>query len=179
MSDKINNKVEKIILGAILLFSLLFLYQITIASNISFSNGIIDRLLHFCEVPVFIFVVILVLVYFFNKLKRLGQRIAIGLISLPVVFIFIVTILFSSGIVFASDEAMIRYYFFEKGDYSYYVISERFYAFEGSSELKIYKEKPILLFLQARYNVSEDELSYYNINVDTVYQHYYDISIYR
>lgn len=50
-----------------------------------------------------------------------------------------------------------KYYFYKDKEYSYYMVSERFFALDGL-ELKIYKERPIFGFIKKRSIANEDKL---------------------
>ena len=75
------------------------------------------------------------------------------------------------------DEVFVRHYFYQKDGYNYYIVSERYAAFE-SRNLMIYKEKPIFLFLKNRERVSDLELAKNKIDMSEVYKGFNKISQY-
>ena len=164
----------KILFWSAIVILILFIYQITFATDFSFGAGQIDRYLYFCDsITLSIFLLVLLAYFFIKKTKR-GQRITIGLISAPVFIFFLITVLFSYAVIFASDKATMRHYFFEKDQYQYYVTSERFWAFEGSANLAFYKEKKILGFIKYRPSVSNKELENEGIDMESVTKKFYE-----
>lgn len=163
-----NRIVKKVILIILLILIIIFVFQITFAKSLSFSNDNVDHFFHFTQNTIIISIVSIILLFLFINSKRTGHRIVIGMVSLPVILLFIVSVIFSIGIVFKNDSTNVRYYFFNKDGYSYYVVSERFYAFEGSSNLQYYKEKPLVFFIKQRVYVSEEELNDLGIRISEV-----------
>ena len=149
---------KKILIVLIIFFVLIFIYQITFAQNISFSNDIVDHFFHFTQTVNAVFIFFLLLCLLFINSKETWQKVITGILVLPVILFLLLGVVMSSGIVFARDETNMRHYFFNKDGYNYYLVSERFWAFEGSSNLKIYKEKPLFLFVKERLSVDENEL---------------------
>jgi|WetSurMetagenome_2_1015567.scaffolds.fasta_scaffold40115_4 hypothetical protein len=173
-SGKLNKRlINKIIISLIIISVLIYLFQITVAKNLSLSSDQVDHLFHFTQNTILLLVFILILALIFYNSKETWQKITLGIIGIPILLIFFVATLFSLGVIFTPKSANIRHYFYEKDGYNYYVISERFWAFEGSSNLKYYKEKPLFLFIKHRPEVSEHEISINGINLRDVNEQFF------
>lgn len=158
-------------------FSLIvIIYQITLAQNISFSNDIIDHYFHFSEFSMLVFLGLLMIIYLVLISSRAWQKILLGITIIPVVLILLISIFFLSGAVFAPSQANARYYFYKKDGYNYYIVSERYVAFEGSANIKIYKEKPLFLFIKERKVVNDDELLKNKVDINKAINNFLRIS---
>jgi hypothetical protein len=178
-ANLIMTEEKKLLLKRVILITLffivsIFIYQITWAQNISFSNNMIDNFFHFSKNTIALFIIVLILWYLFLISKKTLHKNIIGFSLIPIVLLFLLSLLYLSAPVFAPSKANIRHYFYEKNGYSYYLVSERYWAFEGSSNLRIYREKPLFLFLKERVSVSEEELAENNINYGQEYQLFFE-----
>ncbi len=175
-SGKINKRlINKIIISIIIISLLIYLSQITFAKSISFSSDQVDHFFHFTENNILLLVLILILVLIFYNSKETWQKIILGIIGIPILLVFFVATLFSLGVIFTTKSANLRYYFYDRDGYNYYVISERFWAFEGSSNLKYYKEKPLFLFIKHRPEVTKQELIESGIKIEEVNEKFFKI----
>lgn len=174
MVTKKKQILQKTLLSLDIFFIVILMFQLTIAEDFSFSVGEIDRYLHFCSSITICIILLITLSYFFINKSRLGQRITIGLLSLPVIVFFMMSLLFLSAVIFANEKTTMKHYFFEKDDYKYFVTSERFWAFEGSSNLAYYKEKTIIGFIKYRPSVSYEDLESKGIDMKYVTDKFYE-----
>ena len=166
---------NKILITLIIFLLIIFLYQVTFAEKFSFSNPNIDNFFYFTKWTILLSIIFSFILFVFINVKRLGQKIAIGIVSFPIIIIFFVAVYFSIRIVLFGSSVNIRYGFLEKNNYTYYVISERFFAFEGSPNLKYYKEKTIFWFIKNRQAINENELNNLEVNLDKVNKNFYKI----
>ncbi len=169
MKDPIKTIFFKVAVSITLSLILFFIFQITYADQLSFSNVKIDHILHFTSSTVFILIVLMLFGIILLVSKRMWLKILAAAGSLLSMLLLLVTLVFASMIIFSSDKTNYRYYFSEKDGYKYYAISERFVAFEGSSEIHLYKEKTLFAFVKRRLQVTEEELRGMNIDPDEVY----------
>jgi uncharacterized BrkB/YihY/UPF0761 family membrane protein len=142
MKDSIKSVVNTILIIAIILLGSLLLFQWTYADQISFSNDMIDHILHFTSVVVLITIILLLLNYAFLHVKKRWHKFVLGAVATIAIFFWLISLLFSSYVVFSSEKTNERYYFSESDGYKYYIVSERFVAFSGSPDIYFYKEKP-------------------------------------
>ena len=132
---------KKIVISLIIFFTLIFIYQITFAKNISFSNDIIDRYFYYTQTQNAIFIFFLLLCLLFLNSKQTWEKVISVALILPTFIFLLLGIFFISGVV-GNDSTNVRHYFFNKDGYSYYMISE------GRLNIKMYKEKPLFLFIK-------------------------------
>jgi hypothetical protein len=155
MKPHIKIQVVQLLDGALVLLGIIFLIQITLPSTLSFSNNVIDNLFRFGRYIVAICILSCVVGRIVLSTKRHWIRVISAIVGIPFGFLFLVTIPILSGGLFANSP---KYYFLEKDGYHYYVTSERYWAFQGSRELKFYKERSLFIFVKERFNVPEEEL---------------------
>ena len=172
----IAKTVIKIINIILALFILILIYQLLYADHYSFSNDRIDLFLHHSTASNTVFVIFLILLLLLLYSKKIWQRLLLGLLTLPVIGILLLFLLFSAGIVGLLQEFLIRQYFYQKDGFNYYLISERYAAFDHMNFV-IYKEKPVFLFLKKRERVNEAELIKNKIEMKNVYSEYYKKSV--
>jgi hypothetical protein len=156
MKESTKIKLAKVIKVLLVLLCTLLIFQVTLAPNFSFSNNIVDNLFYSTSSYVGLSILLLLFILLILRSNRKWIRILSIIAIVPVGLFFLISLLFMLPILLADYP---RYYFFEKDGFHYYVVSERLFAFEGSRELKYYKEKTLWLFLKERKIVDEHELT--------------------
>jgi hypothetical protein len=150
---------KKILISLIIFFTLIFIFQITLAQDFNFSNGLIDNYFHFSQVLNVVLIFFLLLFLLLINSKQTWEQVVTGILILPI------TLLLLFGIVIL-PETDVRHYFFNKDGYSYYIVNE------GRINLKVYKEKPAFFFIKERKRVTEDELKSNGIDYSKEYDNY-------
>lgn len=155
MQSSIQSVLIKILKGIIVLLIIVYLFQVTFAERISFNNFIIDNFFYFASYFSLITIALFSSVLMFLITKNRWLRISSFIVTIPFGFMLFILLLFTVPTVLTDFP---KYYFFKKDGYHYYVTSERVFGFEGSRNLKFYKDKKLVLFLKERLRVSESEL---------------------
>jgi len=169
MKASLKNITIKVITVITMILTALFIFQITFADQFSVDNQKIDHILHFTSGTVLILIILLSFIFILLVTKKRWLIILSSIVSGLSLLLLLIALVFSSMIIYSSDRTNYRYYFSRNGEYQYYVVSERFVAFEGSSNFHIYKEKPLFLFIKQRLSVSEEELKNMHLNAPNLY----------
>jgi hypothetical protein len=172
MKGKFLNVLGKICIGASAILLLVILLQCTVSNKISFSNNVIDNYLHFglyFNIGFAIILIASIVFIFTNKpLVKALSSLLVLILMIPVFFIGMMIY----DIMFRGDKADERHYFFYKDGYSYYIKSERFMAYEGP-EYRLYKERPLFLFVKERLEVPIEEVKANGLDPDKIKADFY------
>ncbi len=158
---------------------ILFPFNENISPHLSFSNVYIDRFFHYSGETLFFVgtTILLGRLYFYINQSTIKYIVAIlqvinGIILFIVTSIFLITLL-------ESEIDSVKYYFTEKNEYQYYVLSKRRSALDDML-VNIYKEKKIFLFIKHREWVSKtefDELNIDQIQLENEYWKFYSANV--
>lgn len=167
MQDNNQKSVGKFCIGVSAILLLAVILQYTVGEKLSLSNNVIDNYIHFglnFNIVYIIFLLTAIAFIFSNKplIKILSGL--LGLILLIPVFLLGILMF---GIIFRGEKANERHYFFNKDGYSYYITSERLMVFDGP-EFRLYKEKPLFLFVKERLKVTDEEVRANNLDPDKI-----------
>ena len=159
MKNNFKLILKKALIPLIIFFAAFFIFQVTNASEVSFSNPRIDEFVHHSQIIVGAIVIILFLFLVIAHIKTKWIKVTLGIFMVPIFLIMLLGLLFVSYGVFANSDAYARIYFYENNGFKYFVTSERYVAFSGSRELKYYKEKELILFLKTQKELTDIEVS--------------------
>ncbi len=172
MKEKIKQKILKYLRIILPISLLIYLYELTIGNYISFGNLSIDYLFYYTTLSLFLFNLACVALYLYCIQKRKSLKIISLIIFFPVGLLFLIYFPLNIDLV-TGTKNYDKYYFYEKNNTKYYIISERFTALDGP-ELKIYEEKPIIGFIKERVPANEQKLIKYGVDVSKAMNIYID-----
>ena len=158
MKNKFKIIFKKALVPLIIFLSAFFIFQVTYASQVSFSNPRIDEFVHHSQFIIGAIGIILFLFLLITHIKIKWIKITLGIIIVPIFLIMLLGLLFVSYGVLSDSNSYARFYFYKNDGFKYFVTSERYVAFSGSRELKYYEEKDLILFLKTRKELSDAEV---------------------
>jgi len=159
MKNNFKLILKKALVPLITFFATFLLFQLTYASNVSFSNPRIDEFVHHSQFIIGAIAIILFMLLIITHIKIKWIKITLGILMVPIFLIMLLGLLFISYGVLADSNSYARFYYYENDGFKYFVTSERYVAFSGGRELKYYKEKDLIFFLKARKELTDVEVS--------------------
>lgn len=157
MKEKIISQISRGLNYFIPVIVILFIYEYFFAKSFSFSSALIDSFFWYTSFTVFLSILFFILLKIILDIKKkFIKGLAIGFI-IPISLLLLIVATFNFITVENVSRTHKKYYFYKDKEYSYYMVSERFFALDGL-ELRIYKEKPIFSFINERTYADESKL---------------------
>ena len=148
---------------------ILYLYELTIGDYVSFGSLSVDYLFYYTTKSLFLFNFAGIALYLYLKKKDKNGK--IFLLAMLIVSGFLFIIYFPLNVMWVINSPYDKYYFYEKDDIKYYIVSERFSALDGPN-FRIYEEKSIFSFIKERIPADEQKLLKEGIDVSKARQDY-------
>ena len=144
--EKFKKLLIKIINAALLVSILILIFEITFADKCSFSNDRVDLFIHHTQTPLMVFILLSILVLLFLFSKKNWQKLVTSILAIPFLLIMLFIILFFSKFITMPDEVFVRHYFYQKDGYNYYIVSERYAAFESRNLIEYTRKNQYFYF---------------------------------